>query len=58
MPAIYVLHSKPLAPPVAALIPPSSPNVSTVYRYNSQNYDLVRVGVNYQFGGGAVVAKY
>ena len=43
---------------MVAVIPPSTPNVTTVYRYNNQDYDIVRFGVNYQFGSGAVVAKY
>jgi outer membrane immunogenic protein len=38
--------------------PPSTPGVNTIHRFNSQAYDFVRVGVNYQFGGPAVVAKY
>ena len=37
--------------------PPSTPGVSTIFRFNTQNYDIVRVGVNYQFSG-PVVAKY
>jgi outer membrane immunogenic protein len=36
---------------------PSTPDVKTVFKFNSQNFDLVRLGVNYQFGG-PIVAKY
>ena len=38
--------------------PPSSPNVFLNYSYNHEVVDIVRLGVNYKFGGGAVVAKY
>jgi outer membrane immunogenic protein len=40
--------------------PPSGPGVSTVFRFNHQSYDFVRVGFNYKFGAvaGPVVAKY
>jgi outer membrane immunogenic protein len=38
--------------------PPSGPGVSTIYRFNHQSYDFVRLGLNYKWGGGAVVAKY
>lgn len=38
--------------------PPSTPGVATAYRFNRQDYDIVRVGLNYHFGAGAVVAKY
>jgi outer membrane immunogenic protein len=42
---------------LASPSPPSSPGVSTIYRFNRQAYDFVRVGINYQFGG-PVVARY
>ncbi|MCP3393696.1 outer membrane beta-barrel protein [Bradyrhizobium sp. CCGB12] len=34
--------------------PPSSPGVMTKYNFVHQGYDFVRVGLNYQFSGGAV----
>jgi outer membrane immunogenic protein len=37
--------------------PPSTPGVSTVYRFNQQAYDFVRIGFNYAWSG-PVVAKY
>jgi outer membrane immunogenic protein len=38
--------------------PPSDPGVATVFRFNRQAYDFVRVGVNYQWGGAPLVARY
>jgi outer membrane immunogenic protein len=37
--------------------PPSTPGVFLGYRFNQERVDIVRVGVNYAFGG-PVVAKY
>jgi outer membrane immunogenic protein len=38
--------------------PPSDPGVATVFRFNRQAYDFVRFGVNYQWGGAPLVARY
>jgi outer membrane immunogenic protein len=38
--------------------PPSDPGFATAFRFNRQAYDFVRVGVNYQWGGAPLVAKY
>lgn len=43
---------------LTAASPLSSPGVATIYRFNHQAYDFIRFGVNYQFNGPAVVAKY
>ena len=37
--------------------PPSSAGVSTIFRFNHQSYDFVRIGMNYKFGG-PIVAGY
>ena len=37
--------------------PPSSPGVFIGYRFNREAFDIVRVGLNYQFAG-PVVARY
>lgn len=55
--AEYLHVGLPTTSATLAALPPSTPDVRTAFKFNSQNYDLVRVGVNYQFGG-PVVANY